>query len=127
MDSIVIEDLLLRCIVGVNPDERTKEQDVNLQITLHADLRPSGRSDDLADTVDYKALKGDIRTAVEKSSYCLIETLAHEVARICLRDAKVQRVIVRLEKPGALRFARTVAVVVERTRADYGDGVGGGP
>lgn len=119
MDRIVIEDLLLRCIVGVNPEERTKLQDVNLQVTLYADLRPAGRSDDLADTIDYKGLKGDIRALVEGSSYLLIERLAHEVARLCLRRPGVERVQVRVEKPGALRFARTVAVVVERSRSDY--------
>ena len=124
MDSIVIEDLLLRCIVGVNPEERTKLQDVNLQVTLFADLRPAGRSDDLGDTIDYKGLKGDIRALVEGSSYLLIERLAHEVARLCLRRPGVERVLVRVEKPGALRFARTVAVVVERRRSDYPETTG---
>lgn len=118
MDRIVIEDLLLRCIVGVNPEERTNLQDVNLQVTLFADLRAAGRSDDLADTIDYKRLKGDIRALVEGSTYYLIEKLAHEVARLCLSRPGVERAVVRVEKPGALRFARTVAVVVERTRAD---------
>ncbi len=124
MDRIVIEDLLLRCIVGVNPEERTKLQDVNLQVTLYADLRRAGRSDDLADTIDYKGLKGDIRALVEGSAYLLIERLAHEVARLCLRRPGVERVQVRVEKPGALRFARTVAVVVERSRSDYPEATG---
>ena len=121
MDKIVIEDLLLRCIVGVNPDERNKEQDINLRITLHTDLRQAGRSDALADTVDYSALKADIRALVEGSRFFLIERLAHEVARTCLQRPKVERAVVRLEKPGALRFARTVAVEIERTRADYAE------
>lgn len=121
VDRIIIEDLLLRCIVGVNPDERTKEQDVNLRITLYTDLRQAGSSDDLADTVDYRALKGDIRALVEGSRFLLIERLAHEIARICLQRARVERAVVRLEKPGALRFARTVAVEIERTRTDYAE------
>jgi FolB domain-containing protein len=119
VDRIIIEDLLLRCIVGVNPDERTKEQDVNLRITLSLDLRQAGSSDDLADTVDYKTLKGDIRALVEGSRFFLIERLAHEIARLCLQRPGVQGATVRLEKPGALRFARTVAVEIERSRADY--------
>ena len=60
MDRIIIEDLLLRCIVGVNPEERIQEQDVNLRITLSTDLRQAGSSDVLADTVDYSTLQGDI-------------------------------------------------------------------
>jgi dihydroneopterin aldolase/D-erythro-7,8-dihydroneopterin triphosphate epimerase len=119
VDRIIIEDLRLRCIVGVNPDERNQPRDVNLRITLCTDLRPAGSSDVLADTVDYSALHDDIRALVETSRFLLIERLAHEVARICLQRPGVERASVRLEKPGALRGARTVAVEIERTRADY--------
>jgi FolB domain-containing protein len=118
VDRIIIEDLRLRCIVGVNPDERTQAQDINLRLTLCTDLRPAGSSDDLADTVDYSVLEDDIRALVEGSRFFLIERLADEIARLCLRRPEVERVMVRLEKPGALRFARTVAVEIERTQAD---------
>ena len=121
MDRIVIEDLFLRCIVGVNPEERIKQQDVNLRIVLHADLRQAGRTDDLKDTVDYKAVKVAVRELVEGSSFLLIEKLANEVARRCLDDPRVEQAEVRLEKPGALRFARTVAVDISRTRADFAE------
>jgi FolB domain-containing protein len=121
VDRIVIEDLLLRCIVGINPEERIKEQDVNLRIALHADLRRAGRTDDIEDTIDYKSVKVAVRQFVEASSFLLVEKLANEVARLCLRDERVQQVDVRLEKPGALRFARTVAVEISRTRDDFAE------
>jgi len=121
VDRIVIEDLFLRCIVGINPEERIKQQDVNLRIVLHADLRQAGRTDDLKDTVNYKAVKVAVRELVEGSSFLLIEKLANEVARRCLDDPRVEQVEVRLEKPGALRFARTVAVDICRTRADFAE------
>jgi FolB domain-containing protein len=60
-----------------------------------------------------------VREFVESSSFFLVEKLATEVARLCLRDPKVERVDVRVEKPGALRFARTVAVEISRTREDF--------
>ena len=119
MDRIIIQDLVLHCIVGNNPDERSTVREVNLCLTLGTDLRPAGRSDNLADTVDYQQLKVEVRALVESSRYFLIERLAHEVARVCLQHAGVTQVSVRLEKPGALRFARTVAVEIERTRADF--------
>jgi D-erythro-7,8-dihydroneopterin triphosphate epimerase len=121
VDRIVIEDLFLRCIVGINPEERIKQQDVNLRLVLHADLRQAGRTDDIEDTVNYKAVKVAVRKLVEGSSYQLIEKLANEVARRCLDDPRVEQVDVRLEKPGALRFARTVAVDISRTRADFAE------
>ena len=121
MDRIVIEDLFLRCIVGINPEERIKQQDVNLRLVLHADLRQAGRTDDIEDTINYKAVKVAVRELVEGSSFQLIETLAHEVARLCLGDPRVEQADIRLEKPGALRFARTVAVDISRTRVDFAE------
>jgi FolB domain-containing protein len=121
MDRIVIEDLFLRCIVGINPEERIKQQDVNLRLVLHADLRQAGRTDDIEDTINYKAVKVAVREFVEGSSFLLIEKLANEVARRCLDDPRVEQVDVRVEKPGALRFARTVAVEISRTRADFAE------
>jgi dihydroneopterin aldolase/D-erythro-7,8-dihydroneopterin triphosphate epimerase len=116
LDRIHIRDLRLRCIVGVYPEERLQKQDVILDVVLYADLRAAGRTDDLADTVDYKALKKRIVEAVEASSYQLIERLAQAVADLCLEEPRVRRVQVTLDKPGALRFARSVAVQIVRHR-----------
>ena len=119
LDRIHICDLLVRCIVGINDEERVKRQDVVLNVTLFADLRKPCASDDIADTIDYKKLKLALVEMVENSEYFLIERLADEAARICLGDSRVEAVRVRLDKPGALRFARTVSVEIERTRSDY--------
>ena len=118
MDKIHITDLQLRCIIGIYPEERREKQDVIFNITMHCDLRPAARTDDIADTVDYKAVKGQIRELVESSAFQLLETLAERVADICLKPAAVERVTVRVDKPGALRFARSVAIEIDRARAD---------
>ena len=111
-DEVRIKDLSLRCVVGVFPEERRKKQDVVIQVRLETDLDLASRSDDLKDTVDYKGVKKRIVAMVEASSFFLIERLAGRVAEICLDDPKVRAVEVEVEKPGALRFARTVSVVV---------------
>ncbi len=116
LDAIHIRDLRLRCIVGVNAEERDKKQDVVINLTLHADLRAAGASDALADTVDYRAIKLRVVEAVEASSFFLLERLAEHVAGICLADRRVSRARVLVEKPGALRFARTVGVEIVRER-----------
>jgi dihydroneopterin aldolase/D-erythro-7,8-dihydroneopterin triphosphate epimerase len=115
-DRIHIRDLALRCVIGLYPAERRQKQDVVLNLTIEADLRAAGRSDDLADTVDYKAIKRAIIAAVERSRYRLVEALAERVAAIALRHRGVHRVTVCVDKPGALRFARSVAVEIARER-----------
>jgi len=116
LDRIRIKDLLLRCIVGINPDERKNKQDVLINITLFADLRKPGLSDNIDDTVNYKTIKNRIIGLVESSSYFLVEKLAEEIARECLTNPPVAAVEVAVDKPGALRFARSVGVEILRAR-----------
>ncbi len=118
LDQIAISDLRFRCVVGVQEDERQEKQDVVAQIVLFADLRRAGRSDAIADTVDYKALKKQILATAEQSRFRLIEALAQSIADICLSHDRVERAAVTIEKPGALRFARTVSVRIVRDRPD---------
>ena len=122
LDRLHIRDLLARCIVGVFPAERTKKQDVIINLTLCADLRRACRTDRLEDSVDYKTVKEKVLEAVESSSFYLLERLAERIADICLEDRRVRRVHVSVQKPGALRFARCSEVELERTRRGAGGG-----
>jgi len=114
MDRIHIRDLRLPAIIGIYPKERRERQDIVLNLELRADLRRAGESDDLADTIDYKALKKRVIAHVEASRHLLLERLAAEIARLCLDTPGVLSVRVIVDKPGALRFARSVAVDIER-------------
>jgi len=117
-DQIHIKDLLLRGIVGINKEEQEKQQDILLNITLFADTAVAGRSDDISDAINYRTLTKRVIRMVEASSFFLVERLAAEVATLCLTDPRVEAARVRVEKPGALRFARSVGVEIERTRED---------
>ncbi|MBN2710815.1 MAG: dihydroneopterin aldolase [Planctomycetes bacterium] len=116
LDHIHIRDLRLRCVIGLYEWERKEKQDVIVNITIHADLTAAGRSDNLDDTVDYKAIKKEIITFVEGSGFNLVEALAEGIADICLGNEKVMGCEVTVDKPGALRFARSVAVEISRER-----------
>lgn len=116
LDRIHIRDLLLRCIIGIYNEERRDKQDININITLFADLRQAGQTDAIDDTVDYKTIKKRVIALVEQSSFHLVERLAACIADTCLEDEGVKRVEVAVAKPGALRFARTVEVVITRSR-----------
>jgi D-erythro-7,8-dihydroneopterin triphosphate epimerase len=119
-DRIFIRDMVIRCVVGVDELERREKQEVVVQIELQTDLCRAGRTDELADSVDYSALKKRILQATESSQYRLIEALAQRIADECLRDERIECVRVAVEKPGALRFARTVGVEIVRRRIDAG-------
>ena len=115
-DRILISDLSIRCIIGVNEDERREKQDVLINLAITADLSKACKSDRFEDTVDYRAIKKEILKMVEVSGYHLIEALAEAIADLCLGYPGVLDVQVRVEKPTALRFARSVGVEIMRTR-----------
>jgi FolB domain-containing protein len=116
-DRILIKDLLLRTIIGINEEERRARQDVLINIVLHADTGPAGASDDIADAINYRTITKRVIKMVEGSKFHLVEKMAAEIAAICLEDPRVEAVSVRVEKPGALRLARSVGVEIRRTRA----------
>lgn len=122
LDRIHIRDLGVRCIVGINPDERREKQDVILNITLYADLQSACQSDRIEDTLDYRQVKKRVLAMAEDSSYLLLERLAERVAQVCLESPRVERVAVAVDKPGALRFARSVAVEIVRNAPGPADG-----
>ena len=118
-DRIEIKDLVLRGIIGVNEGEREERQDILVNLILFLDLRAAGKSDRLADSADYGLVSKRVIAFVEGSGRFTVEALASDLARLCLEQPGVNRVRVRVEKPGAVRFARSVGVEIERTAADF--------
>ena len=116
MDTIHIRDLLVRCFIGISEDERREKQDVIINISLRADLGKACLTDRFEDTVDYRAVKKKVLAMAETSSFHLIEALAQRIAEICLEPAGVASVTVHVDKPAALRFARSVGVELTRER-----------
>ncbi|NLE65639.1 MAG: FolB domain-containing protein [Elusimicrobia bacterium] len=115
---IEIRGLKLRCLIGTEEWERRKAQEIFLTIAVLFDAARAGESDDLNDTVDYKALQGKVIRLVEASRFFLLEKLGAEILRLALEDPRVLEARVTIEKPRALKFVRTVAVTLSRKRGE---------
>lgn len=118
-DKILVRDLLVRGIIGLNDWEREKKQDILINLVLQVDSRAAAVSDEIEDSLNYRSLTKAIVAHVETSSRFLVEALASDIARIAVVDFGADSVTVRVEKPGALRFAQSVGVEIERNRADF--------
>lgn len=116
MDRVFITDLLARGIIGVNNWEREKPQDILINIVVYTDTGAAAESDNLADCVNYRTLAQNARAHAETAARYTVEALANDLANICLREPGVSKVMVRVEKPGAVRFAASVGVEIERSR-----------
>ncbi|MHB1457322.1 MAG: dihydroneopterin aldolase [Armatimonadota bacterium] len=116
MDRILIKDLFARCVIGIGNDERKDKQDVIINIILSGDYHKAGLSDNIEDAVDYSVIKKRVLSEVEASQFHLVEALAEKIASICLEHPGVISADVTVEKPSALRFARSVGVQIIRNR-----------
>lgn len=116
MDQTFIKDLSVRGIIGVNEWEREKLQEILINIVLFTDTRKAAVTDDLADCVNYSAVAKKAQALTENARRFTVEALANDLARLCLDEPGVQKVRVRVEKPGAVRFSRSVGVEIEREK-----------
>ncbi len=119
LDMIEIDALRLRCIIGFSAHELKDKQDVVISLRIGTDMRRAGETDNPDDTFNYRTVTKAIIQHVENSRYALVEKLAAEIARICVVEYGARWVQVRVHKPGALRFADSVGVVIERTPDDF--------
>ncbi|GIX22198.1 MAG: hypothetical protein KatS3mg121_0981 [Gammaproteobacteria bacterium] len=116
MDTIFLEDLRVATVIGIYDWEKTVRQTVSLDLAMRVDLARAAASDRVADTLDYKAVAKRLITYIEGSRFDLIETLAERVAEIVLYEFDVAALRLRLAKPGAVRYSRSVGVVLRRRR-----------
>jgi FolB domain-containing protein len=118
MDQVLIKDLLARGIIGIYPWERERAREIVINVILFADLSRACQSDDIADSVNYDTLAEKLRNHAESAGRFTLEALAGDLAALCLEQPGVRKVRVRVEKPGAVRFTRTVGVEIERERQE---------
>jgi FolB domain-containing protein len=114
VDKVIIKDIVARGIIGINDWEREKKQEILINITLFADLSKAGETDDIKDCVNYRTISKKAIAYAESAEKFTVEALASDLAKLCLEEAGVKRVRVRVEKPGAVRFAGSVGVEIER-------------
>ena len=116
MDKVFIEALEIETVIGIYDWERKLRQPLLFDIEMGFDNRIPAASDAIADTLDYKAVSKRLIAFVSASSFQLVETLAERCAALILDEFAVAQVRVKLSKPGAVRGARAVGVIVERCR-----------
>lgn len=119
MDRIAIRDIRARGCHGWTSEERATPQLLTIDVELDLDLRCAGKSDDLADTVDYAALHRRIVEIVEASSYALLEKLGDAVLDAVFEDRRIVRASLCIAKPDLLDGASpSVTLHRENPRAN---------
>ena len=119
MDIIFLHDLKIDTVIGIWDWERKIRQTVVIDLDMAADIRKAAASDSVEDTLNYKAVAKRVQQFVGDSEFQLVETLAEKIAEIVTGEFNVPWVRVRVAKPGAIRGAKDVGILIERgTRTD---------
>jgi len=116
MDQVFIKDLLIRGVIGISEKEREQPQDILVNVVIMTDISKAGKTDNVEDSVNYRTVAKKILAHVEKIQRFTVEALATDISDLVLVDPNVESVRVRVEKPGAVRFSKSVGVEIERKR-----------
>ena len=116
MDKIFLTDLRIDTVIGIWEWERKIRQTVAVDLEMSADIRKAAASDEVQDTLNYKKVAKRVQQFVSDSSFQLVETLAEKIAAVIIDEFDVAWVRVRVNKPGAIRGARDVGVLIERSK-----------
>ena len=114
-DKIHIRNLHADVLIGIYPEEKEIQQPVVINITLITDCALPARTDNIEDAVDYSLIHDEVFNHLHSTQYDLIETLAENVASICLKDTRIRRCTVSVDKPDALEYAESVAIEITRS------------
>lgn len=120
MDIVYIRDLRIDAVIGIYDWERRIHQQINVNLEMGWDNRPAAESDDIKDTLNYKAAAKLVKQLVEKSEFQLVETLAERIAELLLEEMNIPWIKVSLGKPMAVTDSKEVGVTIERTRDQNG-------
>jgi dihydroneopterin aldolase len=115
-DTIFLQDLKVETVVGIWDWERKIRQTVSIDIEMAADVVKAAETDNIEGTLNYKAVAKRVQQFVGDSEYQLIETLAEKLAETILSEFNIPWIQLRVSKPGAIRNARNVGVVIHRRK-----------
>ncbi|HAS48356.1 MAG TPA: dihydroneopterin aldolase [Gammaproteobacteria bacterium] len=114
MDIVYIRELEIETIIGIYDWEREQKQVVSLDLEMGTDISAAARSEDIENTLDYKAVAKRLIEFIEGSEFFLVETMAERIAEIVLEEFSVPWLKLRVGKPGAVTGSKDVGVIIER-------------
>ncbi len=114
MDIIFVQDLKIDTIIGIYDWERETRQTISLDLEIAFDIRKAAETDDIAHTLDYKAVSKRLISFVQQSEFLLVERLAEECAQLVLKEFDVSWLRLKLNKGEAVTGASGVGIIIER-------------
>ena len=117
--SVFIKDFIIEEIIGIHKHEKIKKQKIKFNIVMEINPNTIPDEHDIKSIVDYEKITRKLENLVKTKKYNFLESLAEDSFKEIFEDKRINSVKIKIEKPEAIKNAKSVGVEVFKNRRDY--------
>ena len=117
--TVFIKDFIIEEIIGVHKHEKIKKQKIKFNIVLNVNQSSIPNEKDIKSIVDYEKITNKLENLTKSKKYNFLESLAEDSFKDIFEDKRINSVTIKIEKPEAIKNAKSVGIEVFKTRKDY--------
>ena len=117
--TVFIKNFIIEEIIGIHDFEKIKKQKIKFNIVLDVDKSSVPNEKDIKSIVDYEKITNKLENLTKSKKYNFLESLAEDSFKEIFEDKRINSVVIKIEKPEAIKNAESVGVEVFKTRKDY--------
>ena len=117
--SVFIKDFVIQEIIGIHEHEKIKKQKIKFNIVIDVNQNTFPDEKDIKSIVDYEKITNKLENLAKNKKYNFLESLAEDSFKEIFEDKRINSATIKIEKPEAIKNAKSVGVEVFKTRKDY--------
>ncbi len=117
--TVFIKDFIIEEIIGIHEHEKIKKQKIKFNIALDVNQSTTPNEKDIKSIVDYEKIANKLENLAKNKKYNFLESLVEDSFKEIFDDKRINSVTIKIEKPEAIKNAKSVGVEVFKTRKDY--------
>lgn len=114
--KIIIKKAQFQCNVGITEQERSKKQEIIIDIDMFCNIKKSTQTDNIKDTIDYFKVHAGIKKIIENKQYNLLETIANKIADYILENYNIKKISILIQKPNAFKKVEYAGIRIEKNK-----------
>jgi len=117
--TVFIKDFVIKEIIGIHEHEKIKKQKIKFNLILNVNQNSIPNDKDIKSIIDYEKITNQLEILAKSKKYNFLESLAEDSFKKIFEDKRINSVTIKIEKPDAIKNAKSVGVEVFKTRKDY--------
>ena len=117
--TVLIKDFIVNEIIGIHQHEKNNKQKIIFNIVINVDKTVIPDEGNLSSIIDYEKITNKLEKLTKYKKYNFLESLAEDSFKEIFKDERINSVKIKIEKPDAIKNAKSVGVEVFKSRSDY--------